>query len=242
MTYLWVAAIMLVGVFTQSVSGFGVALVAMPLLSPMLGLKQAAPLMAMVSGTLQIVLLVHFRRLIRISAVWRLCAASALAIPVGIYGLERLDESITLGVLGAVILTYALYALAAPRLPKMEHPAWAYGAGLLAGLLGGAYNTNGPPVVIYGTCRNWTPDQFKCNLQGFFLFSTTLILVGRALCGHVTGPVFQHYLAALPAVAAGTALGLYLARFINPERFKKLILGLLVVLGLRLLYKATMGV
>ena len=240
--YLLVALIAFAAVFTQSVSGFGSALVAMPLLTALFALTHAAPLMALVAGTLQLVLIFHYRRHLAVGAVWRICLASLFAIPLGIWALRSIDQQITLAVLGAVVLAYAVYALLTPRLPEMKHPGWAYGAGFLGGLLGGAYNTNGPPVVIYGNCRRWTPQQFKANLQVFFMFNNVFILIGHALYGNLSASVGRHYLAALPGIGVGLAVGLSLDRFINAERFRKVVLVLLIVLGLHLIVRALAGV
>ena len=43
--------------------------------------------------------------------------------------------------------------------------------GFFAGILGGAYNTNGPPVVIYGSLRKWSPATFRATLQGYFFMA-----------------------------------------------------------------------
>lgn len=76
--------------------------------------------------------------------------------------------------LGVVIVAYALYALFNPTLPELAQRSWAYGFGFAGGVLSGAYNTSGPPVVIYGTCRCWQPAEFKSNLQGYFLLTRRL--------------------------------------------------------------------
>jgi hypothetical protein len=242
MDYGWVLLIALAAVFTQSVSGFGSALLAMPLLCTLLTLRQAAPLMALIAGTLQLVLVFHYRRALRPGAVWRLCAASALAVPAGIVALRAVPEGMTLSVLAVVLLAYSASALADLRLPAMRGSGWAYGTGLIAGLLGGAYNTNGPPVIIYGACRRWPPIEFKMNLQVFFMFNTVLILTGHAVSGNFTIEVGRCYLAALPGIAAGVILGLSLDRFINPAAFRRIVLWLLVVLSVRLLVRAITGV
>jgi uncharacterized membrane protein YfcA len=239
--YILVALIALAACFTQSVSGFGSALVAMPLLSPLLGLKEAAPLMAVVAMTLQVVLLVYYRRSLNIPAVWRLAAASLLGIPIGIFALRRVDERFTAGALGVLLVVYALYAFTHPRMPRLHRPAWPFLAGFLAGVLGGAYNTNGPPAVVYGDCRRWSPDEFKSNLQGFFMSNNILIVVGHGLCGNLTFDIWRRYLAALPGVVVGTVAGLLLAKRINPPLFRKVMLGMVLLLGGRLLYQAVSG-
>lgn len=58
----------------------------------------------------------------------------------------------------------------------------------------------------------------------------------RALSRNFTAPVWQDYLIALPAIGLGLWLGFRLDRYINPALFRKIVLALLLVLGLRLVF------
>ncbi len=223
-------------VFTQSVSGFGVALVAMALLPGLIGIQIATPLVALVATTVEVVLFIRYRNSLNIQAVWRIILAALIGIPIGILTLKNVDPKIVLRVLGIVISGYSAYALLDIRLPELNHPLWAYGAGLVSGILGGAYNTSGPPVIVYGDCRRWPPQEFKSNLQGFFLVSSVLIMVGHGLGGNFNSTVLKDYLVVLPAIATGTVAGISLDRFINPPLFRKVVLVLLIIMGLRLIF------
>ena len=122
------------------------------------------------------------------------------------------------------------------KLPRPIHKSWAYGVGFVAGMLGGAYNTAGPPVIIYGNCRRWRPAEFKGNLQGFFVLNSTLVVIGHAVAQNLTPQVWQIYLWVLPAIGLGLVAGLSLDQYLSPERFRKIVLWLLVLLGLRLIF------
>ena len=222
-------------VFTQSLTGFGSALVAMAFLPEMFGIKVAAPLVALIAMTLELVLMIRYRSALNLQALWPLVLASLVGIPLGIWALKGIDEDLLLAALGVVIAGYALYALFEFKLPELRHPAWAYGAGFLSGVLNGAYNTGGPPVVIYGNCKGWAPTEFKSNLQGFFLICDLLVVSGHALSHNLTAAVLRNYLWALPVLALGILAGTSLDRFLNPAIFRKVVLALLVVMGVRLL-------
>ena len=228
-----VAVIIFLAALTQTATGFGLALVSMGLLVQMLGIQVAAPLVALTAASLELVLLVRHRRALNWNAVWKLSAASALGVPLGILALRQVNERIILTMLGLIIVAYAVYAWTDPRMPELA-PGWAWGFGFLAGLLGGAYNTAGPPAVIYGNSRRWSPSEFKSNLQSFFLLNDALVIAGHAVSHHLTPDVWSNYLLALPALALGLAAGLSLERLIHPETFRKIVLGLLIAMGARL--------
>lgn len=219
---------------TQSLTGFGLALIAMPLLTQALGVEIAAPMVALMTISTQITLLVRYRAELNFRTLWRLSATSLIGVPLGVYGLQRVDEQIGLLILGAIIIGYSIYALFNFELPEVDGPYWAYGFGFAAGLLSGAFNTPGPSVVIYGNCRRWEPKEFKGNLQGFFLLNSSMVIFIHLLSRHYTADVLRHFLQAAPAMALGLFAGIYLDRYINPATFRILVLGLLILVGLNL--------
>jgi uncharacterized membrane protein YfcA len=231
-----VALIIFLAVLTQAVTGFGSALVSMALLTQVLGIQVAAPLVALMAGTIEFILLVRYRQAFKLSAVWRIAVASVVGIPLGILALRHVSERIVLAVLGLVIVGYAVYALTNPRLPELKQPGWAFGFGFLAGLLGGAYNVSGPPAILYGSSQRWSPAEFKSNLQGFFLLNDALVIAGHAWSGHLTPAVWENFRIAVAAIALGLVAGSALERFINPVVFRRIVLWLLVLVGVRLMF------
>ncbi|MCS6845010.1 MAG: sulfite exporter TauE/SafE family protein [Caldilineales bacterium] len=229
-----------ISVFTQSTVGFGTAMVGMPLLVSIVGIRVAAPLVALIGLTTEVLLLFILRGHLEVRSIARLVAAAAVGVPLGIWGVRHLSEALVVGLLGVVLVAYALYNLVGLQVPPLAAAKWAYVFGFASGVLGGAYNTSGPPVVIYGTGRRWSPDEFRANLQGFFLVIDAMVVAGHAAAGNLTGEVWQVYLVGLGALAAGMALGLAVGRRIAPETFRKLVLVTLALLGLRLLW-ATLG-
>jgi hypothetical protein len=235
MNQVWVIIIVFLAVFTQSLSGFGSALVAMALLPGLVGIGVATPLVAAMAMTVEGCLLLRYRAALNLRAVWRLVVASLAGIPLGMLILRRFDENTTLTILGAIMAAYALYALFNLKPPGLNHPAWGFAFGLLAGMLGGAYNTSGPPVVVYGNSQRWLPAEFKSNLQGFFFINSVLVVSGHALSHNFTQAVVQSYLIALPALALGILGGISLDRRINPDAFRKIVLILLLAMGVRMM-------
>lgn len=220
--------------FTESLSGFGSALVAMAMLPVFVNMQAAVPLVALMSLTVEAILLVYYRRVVNVQAIRRLVLGAIPGIPLGILFLRRFDEKVVLAGLGIVLVTYAIYSLFRLRLPTFANSLWAWLFGFIAGILGGAYNISGPPVVIYGQSQNWNPGEFKGNLQGFFLVNSFVVVVGHALSANFTPSILQTFVLSLPALVVGIAAGLWLDRFIDPVRFRQIVQVMLVVLGVRL--------
>jgi hypothetical protein len=157
---------------------------------------------------------------------------------VGIYGLARLPEAPLKIALGSLILLYGLFGLARPgtRL-EGERAAFPWIVGWSAGVLGGAYNTNGPPIVAYGMLRGWPPESFRATLQGYFLPTGLAILAGHGLAGLWTGTVLKSYLYSLPAIVLGVLLGGLLNKKLTHAVFAKLVFASLAVMGAVLLLR-----
>lgn len=228
--------IMFFASFTQSVAGFGVTLVAMPVLADVIGVRVAAPFLALIAVVIQLPMLIRYRKSMDMQAVSRLIIPVVIGIPIGIFGLKRLDADFVITILGVVVISYALYALLAPTLPEMKRPVWAYPIGLIAGLLAGAYSAAGPPLIIYGDSNRWKPAEFKSNLQGLFMVISAVQISTHALAGNLTTDVWKNVLIGLPSVLLGIVVGLSLDKYINPDLFRKIVLVLLVVLGFRLVF------
>jgi uncharacterized membrane protein YfcA len=231
-----VGSILFLSAFTQSLSGFGLALVSMALLPAVISLHTATPLVALAAVVIEAVLLVRYREALEVRAIWRVVLAALVGIPFGVYWLSQVDERLALILLGLVVSGYALYALLGLRLPGLKHPVWAYLAGLLGGLLGGAYNTSGPPVIIFANCRGWPREVFKSNLQGYFIVNSIVVVLTHAASGNLTAPVWRLFWWGLPFIASGLLAGFTLDRWLKPETFRRVVLLLLIVMGLRLVF------
>jgi len=180
-------------------------------------------------------MLIRYRESLQFKSIAKLMSASILAIPIGVFYLGKVDERVALFILGVVTTAYALYALIGFRLPELQHPIWAWIFGAAGGLLGGAYNTAGPPVILYGNCRRWSPFEFKSNLAGYFLVGSSMAASTHWVSGNLTSDVILYFLLTLPALILGFLLSQYMDRWLNPELFRKIVLVLLVLLGIRLM-------
>lgn len=227
-------AILFIATLVSATFGFGSALVAMPLLTMVLGLKTATPLFALVGPTISAVILLTHWRQVDFAATWRLVVATLLGIPVGVLGLRLLPSLWIIHSIGVMLMAYGLYRLSGATLPKLMSPHWALPFGWVAGVLGGAYNTNGPPVVVYGNMRRWLPEQFRASLQGYFFPTGLGILVSHGLGGLWTTEIFYLYGLALPGIFTAIALGSWCNHHLSVAQFQHWLSLLLIGLGIML--------
>lgn len=222
--------------FTQSVAGFGFAMVAMPLLHAVgVPLGIAAPLIALLGLTNRPILIFRYRADLKLEEIWRLSLSAVMMIPIGVWLQGRVSEDLVSGILGVIIITYALVSLWELHISPMNNHLWEWGLGLVSGLLGGAYNISGPTAVVYAVGRRWQPQQFKANLQTFALVISIFVTVSHLVADNYNAAILQNYFLMLPMMLLGIYLGFQLDSRIPPMLFRKGVLLLLIITGLRLL-------
>jgi uncharacterized protein len=232
-----VPAILFFATFVRSTLGFGEALVAVPLLALLIPVKVAAPIAALVSVTVAAVVVAQDWRRVQIkSAAW-LIIATLFGIPIGLLLLTRVPESIVKGVLAVIIITFSAHAIRnRGRRLVSERLAWIFG--FAAGVLGGAYGMNGPPLAVYGSMRGWSPGEFRATLQGYFLPASAVGMAGYWMLGLWTPEVSRSYLVSLPAVVVAIVLGRLVNRRMSSGKFVYAVHVALIGIGAVLLGQA----
>ena len=232
-----IVAILCLATLAHGTLGFGTALVAMPLLTLSLGVRDATALVAFVILGTTIVILAQTRlQALQWRTAARLLAGSIPGIVLGIVVLTRAPSDAVQRGLGVLLIAIGLYNLVAPRLFEARHDAWAYAFGFASGLLGGAYNTNAPPVVIYGALRRWPPAVFRATLQAYFVPAAALIWAGHGVSGLWSGDIVARYLIYLPFGLVALWFGQRLNARLPEASFDRVLYAVIIALGVQLLF------
>ena len=147
-----VLLVVFVASLVRSVFGFGEALIAVPLLALILPVQIAVPLAVLISIAIAAMVVAQDWRKIHLRSTTWLFLPTLAGIPLGIGLLKYAHQDLIKVILAAVILLFSGYSLLGRRPLHLEHDsrAWMLSCGFLAGVLGGAYGMNGPPLVVYG--------------------------------------------------------------------------------------------
>lgn len=223
--------ILFVSTLIRSAIGFGDSLIAMPLLAMAVGIQTATPLVAFVASTIGITVIAGNWRNVDKQSAWRLILVSLAGIPFGLVLLKVAPEQVVKIILGLMLIAYGLYSLFSPRLPTVRNEKSAYAFGFVAGVLGGAYNTNGPPIVMYGMLRRWPPEHFRATLQFYFFFTGLLIVASHGIAGLWTPVVLRLYVYSIPVIMLAIWIGGRINNRIPTALFSRIVYALLVVIG-----------
>ncbi len=238
---LQVVVVLFVATLVRSAFGFGEALIAVPLLALTMPVEEAAPLAVLVSITIALLILLQDWRLVHMRSAGWLVVFTMLGIPLGLVLLRTVPESIVKAILAAIIMAFAAYSLKRHDRIELKDDRYAWFFGFNAGVLGGAYGMNGPPLAIYGALRRWSPEYFRATLQAYFLPASIAGMAGYYVAGLWTPAVNRDYLLSLPGVVIAVFLGRSLNRRIAGPRFIAYVYAGLAAIGVVLLLQAMAG-
>jgi uncharacterized membrane protein YfcA len=190
-------------------------------------------------------LIIAFGLIVQGYAVWKLRAAldwkklwpfvlgAALGVPVGVGVLTWANPAHVRAGVGAFLVLYSLYALSRPTLaPVKAGGAVAdVGAGFLNGVLGGITGLAGIFVTIWCGLRGWPKDVQRTVFQPVAVATFLMSALWIGARGAIAADTIKLFLIGLPALLAGTWLGLKLFGRLNEAAFRKVVLVLLLASG-----------
>ena len=239
----YVLLVVFLATLIRSVFGFGEALVAVPLLALRVPVHVAAPLAVLVSITVAAVIIAQDWRKIHVRSTGWLLLPTLVGIPLGLLLLTSGNQRLVKAALALVIMMFSAYSLIGRKPPELRSDSrlWLLIFGFCAGVLGGAYGMNGPPLAIYGAMRRWSAQHFRATLQGYFLPASIIGMAGYWLAGLWVPAVTRYYLMALPLTLAAILLGRTINRRLRGHGYLKYVHVGLVVIGAVLLVQAVRG-
>jgi uncharacterized membrane protein YfcA len=234
------AAVIFLAYLVRGVSGFGSALVAVPLLAHFLPLTFVVPWMVVMDTLAALVLARSGQRdgNVRWAEIGWMVPASLLGIVIGIALLVNVDRAPLMVALGLFIVSFGVRHLLGLHGERPVSRWWALPAGILGGGIGALFATGGPPMVIYLTHRLRDKGELRATLSGLFLIDGALRTAGLALAGLLLQDRMGGYLlAGVPLMAAGLYAGNHVHLNLDQRHMAVLIALLLVASGVSLLWR-----
>jgi uncharacterized protein len=238
-----ILCIVFVATLIRSAFGFGEGLIAVPLLAFFIPVAQAAPLVGLLSITIAAVVVVQDWRRIHLQSTGWLVLPTFFGIPLGVLLLTGRHPQAVKAVLAVILIIFSAYSLIGRKPPELheDNRAWLLVCGFVAGVLGGAYGMNGPPLAIYGAMRRWSAQHFRATLQGYFLPASLVGVVGYRVAGLWTSTVTRYYLLSLPLTLVAILFGRAINRRLQGEAFVKYVYAGLLCIGTILLVQVMTG-
>jgi hypothetical protein len=228
--YVIVSCIVLFAALIQSISGFGFALMAVPLMVTVIDLRIAVVVSALV-GTFSTSWQAWQLRGERDRVLTRrFVVSSCLGAPFGLAAFVWVPQDFLKVVLGVAVL-FGVAVLSRGLDMRSTHHSFDWLMGVLSGVLLMATSTNGPPLVFTLHARRINPETFRATLNSVFAITGLISTVLFIASGKMSSEVVKISAIAVPLMVLGVYIGMLVRRFIAPERFRVLVLVLLAVSG-----------
>jgi uncharacterized membrane protein YfcA len=226
----------------QSLTGFGFALVMTPLMALAWDTKQAVALSLLLSPVSVAIMLPEVHGRVPLGRVSVLFLGFLIGMPAGALLLRTLDADVLRAAIAAVVIAAAVLLNFAPRLTGTSDgflPRLVAGIG--SGAIGSSTSMSGPPLVLYLLPREPEVESFRATTLALFLPTSLLSFAAAAVVGVVTTDVLVLAAACLPSVVLGLWLGRGARGRLDAERFRLVVLAVLVLTGAGVLASSAAG-
>ena len=230
-----ICAVALVAGTARGFSGFGAALIFMPLASSLAAPRLVAALLLIIDFVAMAPLIPNAWRQADRKATAVMVAGALVGVPIGTYFLTRLDPVTTRWIISGFVFALLLLLLSGWRYRGKDHAAVTVGVGGMSGFCSGLAQTGGPPIVAYWLGRPLPSSIARANIMLFFAASDIFSMVSYAVTGLITVESIGFALIVGPVYAIGIALGAALFGRASETMFRAICYGLIaaaVVFGL----------
>ncbi len=222
--------VVLIAYLVRGICGFGSGLIAIPILSLLLPLQIAVPLVVMLDYLASAGQGVSQRRSIQWGEIARLILPALIGVAAGLLIFHRIDSVLLTRILGGFVFVYAIYTLWGPQLPKVSS-WWAVPAAVSGGAIGTLFGTGGPFYVTYLKARHLDKNAFRATFASMFMLDGAARVTGYVGTSVVDLHLLLLLAISLPVMIAGMFLGGKIHTGLSPEVFTRGISLLLLASG-----------
>jgi uncharacterized membrane protein YfcA len=230
-----ICAIALVSGVARGFSGFGSALIFMPLASSIAAPRLVAALLLIIDFIGSAPLIPNAWKRADRKATAIMALGALVGVPIGTWLLSRLEPVTTRWIISVFVLALLLLLLSGWRYRGKDHAAISIGIGGLSGFCSGLAQTGGPPIVGYWLGRPIASVIQRANIVLFFAASDFFSLVSYALTGLITTDAIRFSIVVGPIYATGVGLGALLFGRASEHLFRAICYALIaaaVLIGL----------
>jgi uncharacterized protein len=230
-----ICAIAFVSGTARGFSGFGSALIFMPLASSMAAPRLVAALLLIIDFVAAAPLLPNAWKQADRKATAVMVAGALVGVPVGTYFLTRLDPVTTRWIISGFVAALLVLLLSGWRYRGKEHASIAVGIGALSGFCSGLAQTGGPPIVGYWLGRPIPSVIARANILLFFGASDFFSAVAYGVSGLINADAIKFAFVVGPVYALGVWFGASLFGKASETVFRAICYALIaaaVIIGL----------
>lgn len=236
LAFVFVAA-MIAGL-ARGFSGFGGALIFVPLAGSATSPQIASALLLVIDGVMTLGMVPEGWRRANRRDVFTMLAGATVGVPAGTAALSLLPSVTLRWIISVVVLCLLLFLISGWRYHGRPKTWLTVGVGALAGLFGGAAQMSGPPVVAYWLGGAIERNVVRANIILYFALATILSAISYLIGGLLTLQVLLIALVVSPGYGIGLAFGSRMFGIASESTFRRICFTLIAgaaIIGLPLL-------
>ena len=225
------AAIALIASITRGFSGFGSALIFMPLAAAVVAPRTAAALLLIIDFVSAAPLVPNAWKIAQRRTVGVMALGALVGVPTGTWALTRLDPIVTRWIIASLVFVLLALLISGWRYRGDPHPTVAAGVGGLSGFCSGLAQTGGPPIVTFWLGQPIASAVARANIVLFFGVSDIFSIVSYLASGLLTSDIARLCLIVGPIYAFGLFLGAQMFGVASETVFRRVCYSLIAVAG-----------
>jgi uncharacterized membrane protein YfcA len=236
MEYVLFFLIILIGSVIQGATGFGFGIFVMAVLPFFFPFKTCSAIVLLLGTMLNVQLAWGLRKNINFKVLLPVLAAALAGRYFGVYALMNLNDTVLKMIFGGVLILLSLFfAFKGNQVVIKPHYSSGMIAGFFSGIMGGMFNTSGPPLVIYYFSVIKDKLIYSGTLQATFFFSALFSVVLHISYGNMNLNVLKFAGIGALAVVTGSMLGLHILKRLDRALLSKIIYSFMAVMGMVML-------
>ena len=228
-TLVLLLAVTLAASLARGFSGFGAALIFIPLASALLGPKVAVPLLLVTDGVMAAGMIPNAIRKADRREVLTMAVGALVGVPTGTWFLTSLDPlTLRWGIVAVAAVMLALL-LSGWRYTGRPKPPLTVLVGLISGFFSGAAQVGGPPVVAYWLGSTIPAATVRANIVFFFAVTSVIGGIGYVWNGLITAQTLLLALIIAPVYGFGTWSGSRMFGLASDQTFRRICLSMIAL-------------
>lgn len=214
--------------FMQSITGFGLAIIATPLLIISYDAKLVVVILQFVGLCANFTQSIQLFKNINLKLVLYLTLGALIGQPLGLFVYDNVSNTTLKMIVSIAILVFLiLMKFFNTRIPENNRNSAI--TGFLSGLLATTTGMSGPPLVMYLAYTKQEPKVIRATCVSYFCLVNITSLLGFYLNGEPMAFAASQAILLLPGLALGLILGSFAFKHVSAELFRQLIFGMLLV-------------
>jgi uncharacterized membrane protein YfcA len=228
----FLASCALVAGLARGFSGFGAALIFIPLASTVVSPTIAAPVLLIVDLVMAAGLIPGAWRIANRREVGVMLIGTLAGVPAGTLILAHSDAIAIRWMIAVLVLCLLTLLMSGWRFKGRAGAPLTTAIGAVAGLFSGIAQVGGPPIVVYWLSVESRPEIVRANIVLYFAASASLTTVSYIVAGILTTGIVGLALVIGPAYGLGLFLGSHSFGLASPKTYTRICYAMIAAAGI----------